>query len=67
MAFNARMFAPSDERIMWMVKHGAPHKWNQEAAKWMNIWRISPLKSDGADHPCPFPIDIPNRCVIANH
>lgn len=65
MAFNAKMFAPSDERIYWMVKPGAKYTWNQEAAKWMNIWRISPLQSDGGHHPCPYPIEIPNRCILA--
>ena len=65
MAFNARMFAPSDERIIWLWRDDAPHKWNQEASKWMNIWRVSPLTSDGGDHPCPFPNAIPTRCIVA--
>lgn len=63
-AFNARMYAPSDERIIWMWRPDGDHKWNQEAAKWMSIWRVSPLLSDGLDHPCPFPNDIPSRCII---
>jgi site-specific DNA-methyltransferase (adenine-specific) len=64
-AFNARMFAPSDERVIWMWRPDAPHIWNQEAAKWMSAWRISPLLADGGDHPCPFPNEIPKRCIIA--
>jgi site-specific DNA-methyltransferase (adenine-specific) len=65
MAFNARMFAPSDERIYWLWRNDAPHKWNQEASKWMSIWRVSPLTSDGLDHPCPFPNVIAERCILA--
>jgi modification methylase len=65
LAFNARMHAPSDERIIWMWRDDAPHKWNQEAASWMTIWRISPLTADGLDHPCPFPDLIPKRCILA--
>lgn len=30
--FNARMFAPNDERIIWLVRNDRqPHKWNQDA------------------------------------
>lgn len=63
-AFNARMFAPSDERLLWMVK-GDDHAWNQEATKWMTVWPISPNTAANVDHPCPFPDDIPKRCIIA--
>jgi len=31
-AFNARMFAPSDERIYWLVRDGADYTWNQSGA-----------------------------------
>lgn len=65
MTFNAKMFAPSDERIYWLRRLGDGHKWNQVAAKWMSIWRISPLKSDGGDHPCPYPTEIPHKCIEA--
>lgn len=63
-AFNARMFAPSDERIMWLVRDdGAPHVWNQEAAVHLSVWRLNPVVSN--DHPCPFPETIPRRCIAA--
>lgn len=65
MAFNAKMFAPSDERIYWLVKSGAKPKWNQIAAQWMTIWRISPLTSDGGDHPCPYPTELAHKCIEA--
>lgn len=65
MAFNARMFAPSDERILWLVRPDAPHQWVQESAALMTVWRISPLKAEGLEHPCPFPDALPARCIAA--
>ena len=62
--FNARMFAPSDERIVWLVDANASHKWNQEYAKQMTVWRMSPFTNiDG--HPCDFPVQLPTRCIGA--
>jgi len=59
---NARMFAPSDERIYWLVK-GKKHKWNQSAVKYMTVWNInSRIESM---HPCAFPLSIPRRCIEA--
>jgi len=64
MALNARMFCPSDERIYWMVKPGAGHKWNQVAASWMSVWKIrQEIGIDG--HPCPYPLGLPERCIVA--
>lgn len=60
---NARMFAPNDERIFWLIK-GHKWKWNQLAASFLSIWKINQdCSADG--HPCPFPIDIPMRCIAA--
>lgn len=64
MAFNARMFAPSDERLLWLVK-SSNHKWAQDAARWKSVWQISPLLADGDNHPCPFPDELPKRCIFA--
>lgn len=64
-AFNARIFAPCDERIYWMLKPGEKHTWNQIAAKWMSVWTMSPMNNDGADHPCPFPIELAHKCIEA--
>lgn len=63
--FNARMFAPNDERVIWLVRNdGVPHKWNQEAARWLSVWDMAPpVEVDG--HPCPFPIELPKRCILA--
>jgi site-specific DNA-methyltransferase (adenine-specific) len=63
-ALNARMFCPSDERVYWMVKPGAPHKWNQASASLMSVWRIrQEIGLDG--HPCPYPLGLPSRCIAA--
>jgi site-specific DNA-methyltransferase (adenine-specific) len=64
-AFNARIFAPSDERIYWLVKPGGRHKWNQEAAGWMTVWNMRPMNAGGGDHPCPFPIELAQKCIAA--
>ena len=64
MALNARMFCPSDERIYWMVKPGAQHKWNQTSASQMSVWKMrQEIGIDG--HPCPYPIALPTRCISA--
>jgi DNA modification methylase len=65
---NARMFAPSDERIYWF--HHGTHKWNQTAMQ-MSVWSIDQYGSFGharkgiAGHPCAFPLGIPLRCISA--
>jgi site-specific DNA-methyltransferase (adenine-specific) len=63
LVLNARMFPPSDERIYWMV-NGDTHHWNQEAIAFMSIWRMSPA-ADVNGHPCPFPVALPNRAIVA--
>lgn len=61
---NARMFAPNEERIYWLIKEGADWHWNQEAAAFLSVWEI--MQDNTADgHPCPFPIKIPLRCIKA--
>lgn len=64
MVFNARMFAPSDERIYWLVRDGADHAWNQEAAGYLSVWQMS-TPNDIAGHPCPFPQQLVNKCIAA--
>ena len=55
--FNARMYAPSDERIYWLVRDGAKHAWNQEAAGLLSVWNI-PANETGIEHPCPTPVEV---------
>ena len=65
-AFNCQKFAPSDERIYRMVKIGGIPYWNQAAAGFLSVWPISPLSGERIEnHPCPFPIEIARRCIIA--
>lgn len=70
-AFNARMFCPSDERIYWLVKPTSPgmgkpgaYVWNQASASEFTVWRIrQEIGMDG--HPCPYPTGLPSRCIAA--
>lgn len=61
--FNARMFAPNDERVYWMVRDEGLHPWNQPAASWFSVWRLHP--DTGSAHPAPFPWELPSRCIQA--
>lgn len=66
MVQNARMFPPSDERIYWMVKPGAPWTWNLEANEWSSVWRMNPARAQSmTDHPCPFPLGLATRPILA--
>jgi site-specific DNA-methyltransferase (adenine-specific) len=66
---NAKMFAPSDERIYWFDR--GVHKWNQECVSYMSVWHIDQYGSFGAargcvtGHPCAYPIGLPLRCIKA--
>ncbi len=63
-ALNARMFAPNDERIYWMIRKGGDFKWNQASASEMSVWRFPPITEvDG--HPCPYPETLPTRAIMA--
>lgn len=57
MTLNARMYAPSDERIYWLVRDGAKHDWNQNAAGLLSVWNI-PANETGIEHPCPTPVEV---------
>jgi site-specific DNA-methyltransferase (adenine-specific) len=63
-AFNARMFCPSDERIYWLSRPGAAHVWNQPSASDFTVWNMrQEIGIDG--HPCPYPAQLPARCIRA--
>lgn len=59
---NARKFAPSHEYIYGF---GVPHFWDSEQNTKMSVWQINPER-DIKGHPCPFPIAIVSRCVVAS-
>ena len=60
--WNRSFFMPKTERIFVLAKPGWQIQSN-EAIGWADCWRIKP--SNDPDHPCPFPIEIPRRAMIA--
>lgn len=64
MTLNARMFAPSEERILWFTRPGKTHVWNQpEGASLMSVWDISPESGDNKPHPVSFPVALPTAAI----
>jgi DNA modification methylase len=62
LTLNAKRFAPSHEMVL---AFGVPHFWDRCNDTCMTVWRIAPETSVD-DHPCPFPVDIPRRCIEAS-
>lgn len=59
---NAKRYAPCHEVIYGF---GLPHYWDRCNDMEMTVWTISPETSvDG--HPCPYPIEIPRRCITSS-
>lgn len=54
---NSRRYAVADERIYWLRK---PAVWNETGLT--SVWRVAALPQ-GVNHPCPFPLEIPKRCI----
>lgn len=59
---NARKFAPSHEFIYGF---GVPHFWDNTQNTKMSVWQINPER-DIKGHPCPFPVAIAERCIVAS-
>ena len=59
---NARKFAPSHEYIYGF---GTPHYWDNESNTKMTVWQINPERNIPG-HPCPFPLSIAERCIVAS-
>lgn len=59
---NARKFAPSHEYIYGF---GTPHYWDSSKNTLMSVWRIDPERNIKS-HPCPFPLSIVSRCIVAS-
>jgi site-specific DNA-methyltransferase (adenine-specific) len=57
---NAKMFAPCDERIYWLTN--GQWYWNQDAVGFMTVWHENSYRCK--DHPCVFPIGLPNRAIL---
>lgn len=60
-ALNCKRFAPSHEFIYGF---GRPHYWDDESNKLLSVWDIAASKDE--DHPCSFPVTIPERVIMAS-
>jgi len=59
LTLNANRYAPCHEVLL---AFGTPHYWNRCHDTKLTVWRIPPETTvDG--HPCPFPVEIPRRCI----
>lgn len=56
-------FYPHTERIYWLFKGERPRLFNAEAAKFKEIWTLTP--DYGNPHPAPFPLTVASRCIVA--
>lgn len=66
MTLNARMFAPSDERILWFEKPGGRRPWNQPSGSaLLSVWSISHESGPQKAHPVSFPVDLPAIAIAA--
>jgi site-specific DNA-methyltransferase (adenine-specific) len=61
-AINARKFAPSHE---FLYGFGVPHFWDSTKNKLLSVWRIRPERNVPG-HPCPFPVALASRCIVAS-
>jgi DNA modification methylase len=66
MTFNARMFATSEERVLWFIKNGGKHTWNQPSgSSLLSVWRIPPEEGAKKPHPVSFPMKLPILAIGA--
>lgn len=61
MALNCKRFAPSHEYIFGF---GRPHHWNDELNTLLSVWQIASSCDD--EHPCTWPVQIPQRLILAS-
>lgn len=54
-------FYQTTEWIIW-IKKEIP-KFNSDQAKWKEVWGFTPDMKN--NHPAPFPIELPSRCILA--
>ena len=60
-----RKFRVSDERIYWMVDDRARFEWDNRLEGAGTVWKMNPAGTDKQGHPCPFPVEIPWRAMLA--
>ncbi len=61
-AMNCRRPAPSHE-CLWAF--GKPHWWDNAANRLMSVWKIAQVQNR-TDHPCPFPLELARRPIVAS-
>jgi len=61
-SFNNVRFYRCEEDIYILGKGTGQFKWNTDSAKYMSIWQFPPNRRTG-EHPAPFPLEIPRRCI----
>lgn len=60
--FNTRRFAPSHETLL---AFGRPHWWDPSHEGLLSVWSI-PQVVNRTDHPCPFPLELARRPIVAS-
>jgi site-specific DNA-methyltransferase (adenine-specific) len=61
MTFNARIFPPSDERLLWFTR-GDEWVFDQSAAnKVLSVWPLTWVQN--TEHVCEYPLEIPRRAI----
>lgn len=57
-------FLVTEERIYWLVRSDAKRTFNNTRARgWGTVWPMAHESYLG--HPCPFPSQLPTRCILA--
>jgi modification methylase len=56
-------FMPTIEQIYWITKNQTTPYFTSQGFQFKDVWRISP--ETGNDHPAPFPLEIPERCIVS--
>jgi site-specific DNA-methyltransferase (adenine-specific) len=58
-------FYPRVEYVFWF-SNGKPKYFDESLAAISNVWEFSHHENNSIDHPAPFPIALPNRCISAS-
>jgi DNA modification methylase len=58
-------FYPRIEYIFYFSNE-KPKYFNEEMAKMTNVWEFSHMENNKIDHPAPFPLQLPMRCIGAS-
>ena len=56
---------PRIEYIFWF-SNGKPKYFNPDMAIHTNVWEFSHMENNHIDHPAPFPMALPSRCILGS-